>query len=175
MDWGKSDAGMPADRPSRSLGHGPSAIATSLLLGRRGALGGGAVLGAGLLAVGHAEAVEHPPDDVVAHARQVADAAAANPDDRGLLEGVPFAGDVRRDFLAVGEPHPRHLAERRVRLLRGHRLDLEADPALERAAFEHRRLGLVDHRPARLTDELVDRGHEWIVPFFPPGDLAGRP
>ena len=96
-------------------------------------LGAGPVLGAGLLAVGHAQAVEHASNDVVADARQVADAAAANQDDRVFLEVVPFTADVGGDFLAVGEPHTGDLPERRVRLLRGHRLDLEADPSLERA------------------------------------------
>ena len=44
--------------------------------------------------VGDALAVEHAPDDVVADARQVADAAAPDQDDRVLLEVVPFTADV---------------------------------------------------------------------------------
>jgi hypothetical protein len=34
-----------------------------------------------------------------------------------LLQIVPFAGDVGYDFLPVRQPHLRHFAERRVRLL----------------------------------------------------------
>ena len=59
------------------------------------------------------------------------------------------------------------LRRARVRLLGGHRLDLEANPPLERASLEHRRLGLVLDRPARLTNELVDRGHESVVSLTP--------
>src|SRR5690606_30694999 len=65
-----------------------------LLLDRSGALGLGAVLGAGLLAVGDAERVEHAADDVVAHAGQVADAAPAHEHDRVLLQVVAFTTDV---------------------------------------------------------------------------------
>src|SRR4051794_6710016 len=76
-----------------------------LLLGRRGGLGRRPVLGARLLAVGDPQAVEDASDDVVADPRQVADPAAADQDDRVLLEVVALAGDVRGDFLAVGEPN----------------------------------------------------------------------
>src|SRR5262249_50934695 len=84
--------------------------------------------------------------------------------DRVFLEVVPFARDVGGDFLAVGKPYTRHLAEGRVRLLRRHRLDLEADPPLEGAALEHRRLGPRILLDARLATELIDRGHEGVVP-----------
>ena len=40
---------------------------------------------------------------MVADARQVLDAAAADDDDRVLLQVVPLAGDVRGDFDPVGE------------------------------------------------------------------------
>ena len=132
---------------------------------RGGLLALGAVLGAGLLALGDALAVEHAADDVVADARQVADAAAPHQDDRVLLEVVPLAADVGGDFLAVGEPDSRHLAQGRVGLLGRHRLDLEAHAPLERGCFQHRRLGLVLDRSARLADKLVDRGHRSVVPF----------
>src|SRR5262249_29158989 len=139
-----------------------------LLLG--GARGGGLlalrpILGARLLAFADTLAVEHAPDDVIPHARQVADPAAADQHDRVLLEVVPLAADVRGDLLAVGEPHPRHFPQGRVGLLGRHRLDLEADTPLERGAFQDRCLGLVLDRSARLADKLVDRGHESLVPF----------
>src|SRR3569833_1910053 len=46
----------------------------------------GAVLGPALLPVLHALRVEHAAENVVAHARQVLDAAAADHDDRVLLQ-----------------------------------------------------------------------------------------
>src|SRR6187200_2640183 len=51
-------------------------------------LGLGAVAAAGLLAVLHAGGVERAADDLVAHPREVADAAAAHEHDRVLLEVV---------------------------------------------------------------------------------------
>src|SRR5271165_5673060 len=158
-------------------------VVSSFLLGRgRGLLALGAVLGAGLLPLGNALAVEHAPNNMVAHAGQVADAAAAHQDDRVFLEVMPFATDIGRDLLAVGETYPRHLAEGGVRLLGGHCLDLEANPPLERARLEHRGFGVVLDRPARLTNELVDRGHVSVVSLTPeplrpgscPSSIPGR-
>src|SRR3954465_4962260 len=92
-----------------------------------------AVLRAGLLAVGDAGGVERAADDLVADARQVLDATAAHEHDGVLLEVVALARDVRRDLHAIREPHARDLAQRRVRLLRGGRVDAGADaPALRR-------------------------------------------
>src|SRR4051812_24573823 len=115
--------------PTGGLGWIFAPDAYLLLLGgcRAGLLAGGTVLRAGLLAFGDALAVEDAPDDMVADARQVADASATHQDDRVLLQVVPLAADVGGDLLAVGEPDSRHLAQRRVGLLGGHRLDLEAD------------------------------------------------
>src|SRR5688572_23933093 len=63
----------------------------------------GAVLGSALAAVGDTGGVERAADDVVAHARQVLHAAAADEDDRVLLQVVPLAGDVGRDLHPVRE------------------------------------------------------------------------
>src|SRR5262249_50727237 len=73
----------------------------------------GAVLGTGLFAVGHALRVEHTTDDVVAYARQVADATAADKHDRVLLEVVSFPRDVRGYLNAVGQADAGHLAQGR--------------------------------------------------------------
>src|SRR5262245_41563935 len=141
-------------------------FAFSLLLS--GARGGGlfalgTVLRASLFAFGDALAIEDAPDNVITDARQVADAASPNEDDRVLLEVMTLAADVGGDLLPVGEPDPRHFPERRVRLLGGHRLHLEADAPLERARLQHRSFGLVLHGPARFADELVDRGHKSVI------------
>src|SRR5215471_14445988 len=62
---------------------------------------------ASLLAVRDARGVERGADDLVADAREILHAAAADEHDRVLLEVVPLAGDVRRDLHAVGQPDAR--------------------------------------------------------------------
>ena len=74
-----------------------------------------------------------------------------------LLQVVAFARDVRGHFDAVREPHAGHLAEGRVRLLRGHRLDDGADAALLRAALHGRVLRL---GPLRLAAGL---SINWLI------------
>src|ERR1044071_7027948 len=97
-----------------------------------------AVLGARLLAVLHARGVERAADDVVPDAGEILDAAAADQHDRVLLQVVPLARDVRGDLHAVGEPHARDLAERRVRLLGRGGVHASANAALLRALLEGR-------------------------------------
>src|SRR4051795_3714702 len=77
-----------------------------------------AVLAAGLLAVRDAGGVERPADDLVAHARQVLDAAATHEHDGVLLQVVALTRDVGRDLHLVRQAHTAHLAQSRVRLLR---------------------------------------------------------
>src|SRR4051794_39134367 len=88
-----------------------------------------AVLGAGLLAVADAGGVERPAHDLVAHARQVLDATAADKHDGVLLKVVPLARDVRGDLDAARDPDAGHLAQRRVRLLGRGRVDACTDAA----------------------------------------------
>src|SRR5215468_7724295 len=68
----------------------------------------GAVLGPALAAVLDALGVERAADDVVAHAGQVLDAAAADHHHRVLLQIVALARDVAGDLEAVGQPDARH-------------------------------------------------------------------
>ena len=105
----------------------------------------GAVLAAAALAAVDAQGVERAADDVVAHAGQVAHAAAADQHDAVFLQVVLFAGDVGGDFLAVAQAHAGDLPQGRVGLLGGHGLDLKAHAALLRAGFQV--LDLVDARP----------------------------
>jgi hypothetical protein len=77
-----------------------------------------------LFAVLHALRVERAADDVVADARQIFHAAAADEHHRVLLQVVADAGDVGRDFDAVGQPYARYFAQRGVRFFRRDRLDL---------------------------------------------------
>src|SRR5258705_9519010 len=68
-----------------------------------------------LLAILDAGGVERAAHHVIANARQVLDAAAADQHDRVLLQIVAFAADVADDFEAVRQANLRHLAERGVR------------------------------------------------------------
>src|SRR2546427_10125227 len=77
----------------------------------------GSVFRPALLAVGDAGGIQSAADHVVAHAREVLDAAAADEHDGGLLQIVAHPGYIGCDLDAVGEPHARHLAQRRVGLL----------------------------------------------------------
>src|SRR5919199_525315 len=108
---------------SASIGRTPAAARRGTLLRLH------AVLGAGLLAIRHPGGVERAAHDLVAHARQVLDAAAAHEHHGVLLQVVALARDVDRDLHLVGEPHAGHLAQSRVRLLGRGGVDARADPA----------------------------------------------
>src|SRR5579859_2110569 len=112
-----------------------------------------------LLAVLDALGIEHAAQNVVAHARKVLDAAAADHHHRVLLQVMALAGDVTDHFEAVGQAHLGDLAQRRVRLLRRRRVDAGAHAALLRRLLQRRHLllGMLHH--ARLANELIDRRH----------------
>src|SRR6476469_1308244 len=120
----------------------------------------GAVLRTALLAILDALGVEDTAEHVIAHARKVADTAATDQHDAVLLEVVALARDVADDFALVGQADLGYLAKRRVRLLRGRRIDAGADAALLRVLFHRRDLGLGLLRFATLADQLVNRWHE---------------
>ncbi len=79
-----------------------------------------------------ARRIQDSADDVIPHADQVFDAAAAEHHHRVLLDVVPFARNVCRDFHAVRETHAGDLAESGVRLFRSRCRNFRADSALER-------------------------------------------
>src|SRR3954447_21637778 len=127
-----------------------------------------AVLRAGLLAVADAGGVERAADHLVAHARQVLDATAADEHDRVLLEVVPLAGDVGGDLDPARDAHAGDLAQRRVRLLRRGRVHARADAAPLRggdlllaalAGLQARRGQLLRLRVPSLADQLRGRRH----------------
>src|SRR5579863_6750449 len=98
------------------------------------------VLRTPLLAVLHALGIEHAAQDVIAHAGQILDAAAADHHHRMLLQVMAFARDVADHLEAVGQAHLGDLAQRRVRLLRGRGVDARANPALLRRLLQRRHL-----------------------------------
>src|SRR5207302_11415638 len=114
---------------------------------------------AALAAVLDALGVVGAADDVIAHAGQVLDPAAADQHHRVLLQVVALAGDIAGHLEAVGEAHARHLAQRGIRLFRRRRVDARADPAFLRALLHRRPLVARKLRLARLVDQLVYRRH----------------
>src|SRR5258706_1580172 len=124
---------------------------------------------------GSARGVERSAHDVVAHAGEIFDAAAANEHDRVLLEVVALAGDVAGHFHAVREPDATHLAKRRVGLLRGRRVDAHANPPLLRAGLEGRGRRLESGGLAALANQLVDGRHESMLAGFTLETGAGEP
>src|SRR5690606_8939382 len=118
----------------------------------------------GLVGVGGADGaggVERAADDVVTHAREILHTTAADEHHAVLLEVVPLARNVRGGLDAVREAHARDLPEGRVRLLRGGRVDAGADASLLGAVLKGGRGRLRLDLAASVTDELVDRRHEF--------------
>src|SRR5262249_2555915 len=135
---------------SSRRGAGPLRGISALLLG--------AVAAASLLAVAHPGGVEGAADDLVADARQVADASAAHQHDRVLLQVVALARDVGGDLDARREPDAGDLAQRRVRLLRRVGVDARAHAPALRGALEGWGLRLGRLGLASLADQLLDGG-----------------
>src|SRR5581483_5579009 len=136
----------------------------------------GAVLRPRLLTVGDAGGIERSADHLVPVPRQVLDATAAHEHDRVLLQVVPLTRDVGADLDAVREPDAGDLAQRRVRLLGGHRRDARADPTPLRGALKRGRLGLVALGRATFADELIDSGHrkDSLADEKPAGQIPSR-
>ena len=111
----------------------------------------GSVFRAAAPAAVNSSRVQLAADDVIPHARQIFHASAADHDHGVLLQIVPHARNIRGHFLAVGKPDTGDFPQGRVRLLRRGRGDLDADAALERAAF-----GQI-HRP--VFDKIKSHQH----------------
>src|SRR3982750_208435 len=152
ISWVTSGELYTGSGTSGRCGAGPLRGMSALLLLR-------AVAAARLLAVAHALGVEGTTDDLVPDTREVLDPATADQHDRVLLQVVPHARDVGRDLDLAGQPDPRHLPQRRVRLRRRGGVHARAHAAPLRAPLERRRLRLARLRLAALADQLLDGGH----------------
>src|SRR5471032_1508197 len=118
-----------------------------------------AVLRTALLTVLDALGIQHAAENVVTHAGQILDAAAADHDHRMLLKVMAFTRDVADDFEAIGQAHLGDLTKRRVRLLRGRGVGARANTALLRRLLQRRHLlARLLYRP-RTCDQLIDRRH----------------
>ncbi|KIM00022.1 hypothetical protein CCC_02810 [Paramagnetospirillum magnetotacticum MS-1] len=101
---------------------------------------------------------------MVADTRQVLHTTAADHHHRVFLKVVTFARNVRGNLETVGQAHAGDLTKRRVRLLRSGRVHASANAALLRAGLHGGDLVARRHRLARLTDQLIDRGHSVTFP-----------
>src|SRR6266852_1684392 len=115
----------------------------------------GAVFRAALAPVLDALGVMRAADDVIAHAGEILDPAAADEHHRVLLEIVALAGDIARHLEAVGEADARNLAQRGIRLFRRRRVDARADPAFLRALLHRRNLVARQLLLSWLVEQLV--------------------
>ena len=118
-----------------------------------------AVEGAALHALGNASRIESAADDMVTDARQVADLAATDQHNRVLLQVVADARNVASTLDRVRQPHARDLTKGGVRLLRGLRLDGQADAALLRTGLQNRGIRLAGYLFSTLANLLIDRRH----------------
>src|SRR5947209_20356474 len=119
----------------------------------------GAILRTALLPVLDALGVEDAAENVVTHAGQILDTAAADHDHRVLLKVMAFARDVADHLETVGQAHLGNLAKRGVRLLRRRGVDARADATLLRRLLQRGNLlARLLYRP-RTCDQLVDRRH----------------
>src|SRR5713226_2447715 len=118
-----------------------------------------AVFRTALLTVLDALGIEDAAENVVTHAGQILDAAAADHDHGVLLKVVTLTRNVADHLEAVGQAHLGNLAERRVRLLRGRGVDTRANAALLRRLLQRRHLLARLLYDARTCDQLVDRRH----------------
>src|SRR5689334_3208944 len=119
----------------------------------------GAVFAPAGLAVPRAGGVQRAPHDMIADARKILDAAAADHHDRVLLQIVTDAGNIGGHLNLVGQADAGDLAKRRVRLFWRNRAHDQADAALERVAAQGGRRALLLDARAAFSDQLVDRRH----------------
>src|SRR5690606_16788710 len=117
------------------------------------------VLGPTLAAVRDTCRIQRPAHHVITHARQILHAAATHEHQRVLLQVVADAGDVGGHLDLIGQPHTRHLAERRVRLLGRLREHTHTHTTLLRALLQRGALRLEVDLLSTLAYELADGRH----------------
>src|ERR1022692_414399 len=122
-----------------------------------------AVTTAGLLAVADALGIEGASDDLVANSGEITYPATTDEHDGVLLQVVADARDVGGDLDLAGQPDAGDLAQRRIGLLRGGRVDARADAPALGTALKRRGVVLGYLVLAALSDQLLDRGHRVSV------------
>ena len=118
-----------------------------------------AVLRTALATIRHARRIQRSADDVIANARQIFHATAADQHDRVLLQVVADAGNVGRDLNSIREPYASNLSKRRIRLLRGDRIDAGADAPPLRTFLQRRTRLRILRSLTPLSYQLIKRRH----------------
>src|SRR5271156_3265076 len=116
----------------------------------------GAILGTALLAIGHADRIQRAAHHVIADTGEILYTASADEHDGVLLQVVADAGDISGDFHTIGQANAGDLTQRRVRLLRGLRVDAGANTAPLGRTLQCRRSRLVARRNAAFSHELTE-------------------
>src|SRR5205823_46585 len=123
----------------------------------------------------HAGGVERAAHELVADARKILHAAASDQHDRVLLKVVTDPGDVGRDLDAGRQADTGDLAQRGVRLLRGHGVHARADAAPLRRIPQGGGLGLRLRDLTSRANQLLDRGHGSLVCTLSLSNTGTRP
>ena len=123
----------------------------------------GAVLAACLTPLFNTQGVLSSANDVVTNARQVANTTTTNKNDRVFLQVVAFARNVNGNFFATRETNASNFSKSRVRFLRGHCLDLQANPLFERRFFQNGRFGKPFLRSSLISNQLINSWHSEVA------------
>src|SRR3954447_26158233 len=98
----------------------------------------GAIQRPALTTLRNALGIQDATQDVIANARKILHATAADQHHRVFLKIVALAGNVAHNLIAVRQAHLGDLTQRGVRLLRGGRVHARANTALLGAPLERR-------------------------------------
>src|SRR3990172_12328630 len=96
---------------------------------------------------------------MIAHTRKVANTSSAHQDYRVFLKIVINAGDIRGNFLAIGQTNPSYLPQRGVRLLGSLGLHDQADRPALRPLIQVADLGLLLDLASTHANKLINRRH----------------
>lgn len=145
-----------------------------LLLLSLGSLG--AVFGTGLHTVLYALGIQRATDDVVTYTGKVLNTAAANQNNRVLLQVVANAGNIGGNLVTVGQAHTSDFTKRRVGLLGGSGSDCGADTSLlggskvsglilqgVQTLLQSGSGGLVGDLLSALSNELIKSRHDFLL------------
>src|SRR5262245_39963234 len=136
------------------------------------------VFGASLASLLYPDRIQSPTHDMIAHARQIFDATAANQNHRVLLQVMTDPRDIGGHLDAIGQAHTGDFAQRRIGLLRCRCINARANAALLRTALQSRRRVLRSLFFSAFAHQLTDRRHmnslamdKWILGSLTPDKL----
>src|ERR1041385_6516094 len=123
----------------------------------------GAVFRTTLSTISYADSVERAANYVIADAGKVLHTAAANQNNRVLLQVVANTRDVSRDFDPVGQTHTGDFPQRRVRLLGRLGVNASANATLLRTGLQRRTGRLIPGPLAAAAHQLIKSRHSLML------------